>query len=98
MHKHNRRTFAHEPVPDSGSVDLELPELQRGQSVSARTELSWPAATHERDLIVPPTLKNLKRELPEPGIVPAWPDGKRRRQMTSFRGSLTRVRTRSERL
>jgi hypothetical protein len=27
MHKHNRRTFAHEPVPDSGSVDLKLPEL-----------------------------------------------------------------------
>jgi hypothetical protein len=27
MHKHNGRTFAHESVPDSGSVDLELPEL-----------------------------------------------------------------------
>ena len=27
MHKHHRRTFAHESVPDSGSVDLELPKL-----------------------------------------------------------------------
>jgi hypothetical protein len=27
MHKHNRRTFAHESVLDSGSVDLQLPEL-----------------------------------------------------------------------
>jgi hypothetical protein len=27
MHKHHRRTFAHESVLDSGSVDLELPKL-----------------------------------------------------------------------
>jgi hypothetical protein len=38
MHKHHRRTFAHESVLHSGSVDLELPKLH-AISLSALVQL-----------------------------------------------------------
>jgi hypothetical protein len=50
MHQYHRRAFAHESVADSGSVDLELPELHAvSLSALAQSCADRPKGTVEAD-------------------------------------------------